>query len=152
MVTFLIILFIIVILISVHVAESVHFDVIGFLLALVSIIVIIILAFMEVYCVGSLFDSIKAEEKIAMYQEENSKIESQINELVEKYMDYESETLSEFKSESSITLVSLYPELKSDTLVQTQITTYTENNNIIKELKEMLIDRSVYRWMLYFGK
>lgn len=151
MVTFLIILFIIVILISVHVAESVH-DVIGFLLALVSIIVIIILAFMEVYCVGSLFDSIKAEEKIAMYQEENSKIESQINELVEKYMDYESETLSEFKSESSITLVSLYPELKSDTLVQTQITTYTENNNIIKELKEMLIDRSVYRWMLYFGK
>ena len=107
---------------------------------------------MEVYCVGSLFDSIKAEEKIAMYQEENSKIESQINELVEKYMDYESETLSEFKSESSITLVSLYPELKSDTLVQTQITTYTENNNIIKELKEMLIDRSVYRWMLYFGK
>lgn len=151
MVTFLIILFIIVILISVHVAESVH-DVIGFLLVLVSIIVIIILAFMEVYCVGSLFDSIKAEEKIAMYQEENSKIESQINELVEKYMDYESETLSEFKSESSITLVSLYPELKSDTLVQTQITTYTENNNIIKELKEMLIDRSVYRWMLYFGK
>ena len=151
MVTFLIILFIIVILISVHVAESVH-EVIGFLLALVSIIVIIILAFMEVYCVGSLFDSIKAEEKIAMYQEENSKIESQINELVEKYMDYESETLSEFKSESSITLVSLYPELKSDTLVQTQITTYTENNNIIKELKEMLIDRSVYKWMLYFGK
>ena len=151
MVTFLIILFMIIILISVPVAESVH-DVIGFLLALVSMIIIIILAFMEVYCVGSLFDSIKAEEKIAMYQEENSKIESQINELVEKYMDYESETLSEFKSESSITLVSLYPELKSDTLVQTQITTYTENNNIIKELKEMLIDRSVYKWMLYFGK
>ena len=148
MVTFLIILFMIIILISVHVID----DVIGFLLALVSIIVIIILAFMEVYCLGSLFDSIKAEEKIAMYQEENSKIESQISELVEKYMDYESETLSEFKPESSITLVSLYPELKSDTLVQTQITTYTENNNIIKELKETLIDRSVYRWMLYFGK
>ena len=151
MVTLLIILFMIIILISVHVAESVH-DVIGFLLALVSMIIIIILAFMEVYCVGSLFDSIKAEEKIAMYQEENSKIESQISELVEKYMDYESETLSEFTPESSITLVSLYPDLKSDTLVQTQITTYTENNNIIKELKEMLIDRSVYRWMLYFGK
>lgn len=92
------------------------------------------------------------DDKIAMYQEENTTIESQIDELVKNYMSYESGTLSEFKSESSITLVSLYPELKSDTLVQTQITTYTENNNKIKELKEELIMRSVYRWWLYFGK
>lgn len=115
---------------------------VGFVLSIISLACLI-----ETVASSSVID-----DKIAMYQEENTTIESQIDELVKNYMSYESGTLSEFKSESSITLVSLYPELKSDTLVQTQITTYTENNNKIKELKEELIMRSVYRWWLYFGK
>lgn len=152
MVTLWLVIFIIVFIIGNRLAGSYNFEDGGVIMMIISIILIVVACIIEIGISFCLADSIKAEEKIAMYQEENSKIESQINELVEKYMDYESETLSDFKPESSITLVSLYPELKSDTLVQTQITTYTENNNIIKELKEMLIDRSVYRWMLYFGK
>ena len=54
------------------------------------------------------------DEKISMYQEENTKIEKQIDTLVSNYMNYESNTYENFKSESSITLVSMYPELKSD--------------------------------------
>lgn len=57
------------------------------------------------------------DEKIAMYKEENTKIEKQIDTLVSNYMDYESDVYEKFKSESSITLVSMYPELKSDKLV-----------------------------------
>lgn len=58
------------------------------------------------------------DEKISMYQEENTKIEKQLDTLISNYMNYESNTYEKFKSESSITLVSMYPELKSDKLVE----------------------------------
>lgn len=91
------------------------------------------------------------DEKIVMYQEENNKIEKQIDTLVSNYMNYESNTYEKFKSESSITLVSMYPELKSDKLVEEQISVYEENNKKIRELKEDKIDLKVKKWWLYFG-
>ena len=92
------------------------------------------------------------DEKIAMYQEENTKIEEQIAETVKQYQEYETEIFTEVKPESSITLVALYPDLKSDTLVQAQLAVYIENNKQIKDLKEKQISGSVKRWWLYFGK
>lgn len=91
-------------------------------------------------------------EKIAMYQEENTVIEAQIEAVVKQYQEYESGIFADVTKESAITLVSLYPELKSDTLVQEQINVYIANNNKIKELKEDAIEASVVRWWLYFGK
>ena len=96
-------------------------------------------------------NEVTAKPKIKMYEEENTKIEKQIDTLVKEYMEYEGKTLKEFKSESSMTLVSLYPELKSDELVKEQIKTYTTNNNKIKELKEYEIDLKIGKWLLYFG-
>lgn len=92
------------------------------------------------------------EQRIEMYQEQNQKIENSISDLVEKYMDYESTTFSELSPDSTITLVSLYPELKSDTLVAQQCNLYMENNRKITELREGQINLSVYKWWLYFGK
>lgn len=92
------------------------------------------------------------DDKIAMYIEENEKIETQIDTIVTEYMKYENETFEGLKGDSSITLVSLYPDLKSDELVKTQIKTYQDNNNKIKELKELKINASIYRWWIYFGK
>ena len=97
-------------------------------------------------------NGITARPKIKMYQEENQKIEEQVDVLVKQYMEYEGKTLTEFKSESSITLVSLYPELKSDTLISKQIEVYIANNNKIKELKEYEIEMKIGKWLLYFGK
>lgn len=91
------------------------------------------------------------DEKISMCQEENTKIEKQIDTLVSNYMNYESDTYEKFKSESSIALVSMYPELKSDKLVEEQISVYEENNKKIKELKGDKIDLKVKKWWLYFG-
>lgn len=96
--------------------------------------------------------SLKAKEKIQVYQEENENIESQVGQLVANYMEYESDTYEKFKAKDSITLVSMYPELKSDTLVNTQIEIYNDNNKKIKKLKEELIDLSAKKWILYFGK
>ena len=91
------------------------------------------------------------DEKIAMYQEENNKIEKQIDTLVSNYMNYESDTYKKIKSESSITLVTMYPELKSDKLVEEQISVYENNNKKIRELKEDKINLKVKKWWLYFG-
>jgi hypothetical protein len=91
------------------------------------------------------------DEKIAMYEEENAKIEEQIATVVEQYQKYETEIFTEVAPESSMTLVTLYPELKSDTLVQSQIDIYVQNNEKIKELRETKISEKVYRWWLYFG-
>lgn len=91
------------------------------------------------------------DTKIAMYQEENAKIESQIAECVEQYQKYETEIFTEVAPESAVTLVALYPELKSDTLVSKQIDVYLENNQAIKDLKRDKINGDVWRWWLYFG-
>ena len=92
------------------------------------------------------------DAQIAMYQDENENIETQIGDMVKQYQEYETEIFTEVKPESSIALVSLYPELKSDVLVQEQIKIHTANNQKIKELKEKKINGSIYRWWLYFGK
>jgi hypothetical protein len=91
------------------------------------------------------------DEKIAMYQTENEKIETQIAEVVQQYQEYEQGTFDKVAPDKAVTLVSLYPELKSDELVSKQIAIYVDNNNKIKELKEDKINASVDRWWLYFG-
>ena len=91
------------------------------------------------------------DSKIEMYSEENTKIEESISDLVSEYMEFESETFKDLKGDDSITLISLYPELKSDELIKAQIEIYQENNEKIKELKESRLNLTLVRWWLYFG-
>jgi hypothetical protein len=90
--------------------------------------------------------------QIEMYQTENASIENQIAECVREYQKYETEIFTDVASDSAITLVSLYPELKADDLVKKQIDVYLANNQKIKELKEKKILGNVTRWWAYFGK
>lgn len=93
------------------------------------------------------------DQKIAMYQEENATIEQDIDRIVEEYLMHEQDASAGLKTEeSSITLVTLFPELKSDTLVQQQLEIYVANNAKIKKLKEEKIDITKLKWLLYFGK
>lgn len=92
------------------------------------------------------------DDKIAMYQEENTKIEEQIAIVVSDYMEHESKVFDSAKVSSPVILAQLYPELKSDELVKSQIDIYIANNEEIKDLKLKKINASVYRWWLYFGK
>lgn len=91
------------------------------------------------------------DQKIAMYEQENTKIEQQIETAVTSYQQHEKDVFTEVKPNSYIQLVSVYPELKSDTLVKEQIKTYQSNNKKIKGLKVAAIDGNVKRWWLYFG-
>lgn len=91
------------------------------------------------------------DQKIAMYEQENAKIEQQIETAITAYQQHEKDVFTEVKPDSYIQLVSIYPELKSDTLVKEQIKTYQSNNKKIKELKVTAINGNVKRWWLYFG-
>lgn len=91
------------------------------------------------------------DSRIEMYEEENARIEQQIADVVEQYQKYETDIFMEVAPESAVTMVSLYPELKSDSLVQAQIEVYVENNKTIKNLRDQQIKGDVYRWWLYFG-
>lgn len=117
----------------------------------VSVFLILIVLFV-VLCLGINVSKLSViDEKIEMYEQENTKIEQQIETAVRAYQEHEKEVLTSVKPDSYMQLVTLYPELKSDTLVSEQIKTYQENNKEIKRLKEKAINGNVKRWWLYFG-
>lgn len=92
------------------------------------------------------------EAEIAMYQEENTIIEEKMAILVENYMLHEKEIMFEVSPDDSITLISMYPELTSQSLVSELLDTYTNNSDKIKELKTTALKQPIVRWWLYFGK
>lgn len=117
-------------------------DSIGAAFQIIGVIVIIssIIAFVSLLkCV---LDRVGIDKKIAMYETENTKIEQQIVDVINQYQGRETSLQRSLPN----------PELKSVTLVQSQIEVYNENNKAIKELKNMAINASFYRWWLYFGK
>lgn len=105
-----------------------------------------------VWLVGEVSLAGLIDQKIEMYEDQNAQIEERVAVSVEKYMQYEDGIFTEVKPEDSITFVTLYPELKSDKLIEKQIGVYVSNNQMISELKEQRINVSKYKWWLYFGK
>ena len=99
----------------------------------------------------SLINVRDVDERIAMYEEQNAEIESQVETAVKLYMSHEDEVFESASPDDYITLVSLYPELKSDTLMQKQIEVYIDNNKKICELKEEKITAQRSKFWLYFG-
>lgn len=114
-----------------------------------SLVILVIIAAL-IIC-GSVSAGGVIDDKIEMYAEENAAIEESIDNLVSEYMSFESDTFKSLKEGDTMTLVSLYPELKSDELVKEQIDLHRANNAKIKELKERKLNLSILKWWLYFG-
>lgn len=111
----------------------------------------IIMAGVLIFAIFHVCEGTVIDDRIVMYQEENTQIEKDIEIVVSEYMDYEQDTFDMSEISSPTTLVQMYPELKSDTLVQQQIDVYVSNNDKIKELKNKEIDVRLWKWLLYFG-
>ena len=93
------------------------------------------------------------DEKIAIYKQENEKIETALDVLVKEYMTQEEKIMIKTANkESIITLAQLYPDLKSNDLVKKQMDIYINNNKKIKKLKTKKLNISKAKWWLYFGK
>lgn len=154
MIIVLLIVFIFMLAVSAKIHEDTYNNVLEFIsmifsaIAIVGIIVFVIAGLVcavEVTCASAL------DENLKMYEDENKKIEETIADTVTEYQNYERETFKEFSPGNAVTMVSLYPELKSDVLVQKQIETYVNNNAKIKELREEQNYINVTKWWLYFG-
>ena len=91
------------------------------------------------------------DQRIEMYETENQQIEERISTAVDGYMTYESDTFDKCDHEDALGLITLFPELKSDSLISKQIDAYMENNKQIKVLKEEKLSYRVYAWWLFFG-
>ena len=128
------------------------YDEIGAPIIVISVISMIVSIIATIYFGVNVKSNDVIDDKIAMYQEENTKIEEQIAIVVSDYMEHESKVFDDAKVSSPIILAQFYPELKSDELVKSQIDIYVANNEKIKDLKLQKINDSVYRWWLYFGK
>lgn len=90
------------------------------------------------------------DEKIAVYEQENEKIETAIDVLVKEYMTQEEKIM--IKTANKESLIQLYPDLKSNDLVKKQMDIYVNNNKKIKKLKTKKLNISKTKWWLYLGK
>ena len=89
-------------------------------------------------------------EQINIYSEENTKIEQEVDLIVKNYLQYETDVYENFKNESGIVLIQLFPELKGNEVVNRQLDILQENNKQIKELKSKKASLSAYKWWLTF--
>ena len=129
-------------------------------LALTFIVIGVIAAFIGIVgtliCGILLTNTMYVDEKINMYEEENKKIEQEIADVVNRYIEHEAEVMNKTSEKiepgDSIYVVLAYPELNASDLVAEQVKIYYANNNKIKEMKEEKINANIYRWWLYFGK
>lgn len=88
-------------------------------------------------------------DEIALYQEENARIEKTVEMVVNEYKKYEHDTFTEITGEDAVTLVTIYPELKTDKIVTQQIEVYISNKNKILSLKEKELSYKVIAWWLF---
>ena len=151
MVTLLFVIFLALCVVFYLVAENTGSEGIA-VVCVVSGIIAFLLLLLVLWSIFGLADGITINRELEMYEEENGRIEQQLETTVSNYMQYEATTFKELKDTDVVSLVSLYPELQSDKLVQSQIDLYINNNQKIKELKEKQIAISKFKFYLYFGR
>lgn len=93
------------------------------------------------------------DRKIEIYEEENAKIEKDIDAMIKQYLEKEYNLSVDLKRDDNpIALTTLFSELKSDDFVKHQRAQYIDNQKKIMQLKEEKIDVTKLKWLLYFGK
>lgn len=147
----LLLVFVALVVVSAILHEKTDFEFVTFCASLISIIASVFIIVLMIAHGAKLSEASAIDERIALYEEANCGIDSQITEIVTQYKDYEAGTFEKAKGDSTVALVTLYPELKSNELVQSQMEIYVENQKQILKLKEEKISLKVYRWWLYFG-
>lgn len=122
-------------------------DVLSVVLILINFAIIVLLCSL----LSNLYENQGVNQKIKMYETQNQQLERKIDVTVKSYMDHEKDTYKEFKAGDGMALITSYPELRSNELVEKQMDTYQSNNRKIAKLKEKEIDCNVTKWWIYFG-
>ena len=91
--------------------------------------------------IHTIIDNKITDEKIVLYETENSKIKEEINSIISHDMQWEADTYKNINTENII----------ADELIKTQIQLYVQNNATIKQLKSYKLETIKAKWWLYFG-
>lgn len=126
-------------------------DEFNIIIPFIGAIIVVITIISMLFNIDTIIDNKTTDQKIVLYEAENSKIEEEIGSIISHYMQWEADTYKNINTENIITLVNLYPELKSDELIKTQIELYIQNNATIKQLKSYKLETIKAKWWLYFG-
>lgn len=103
--------------------------------------------------IGS-YNTIKTtnEAHLRILEQQNEIVISQIEPLVEKALEYESSTYKELTPEEIIACGNMYPELKANEFIQTQIQIILKNQEEIKKLKIEKIQLNAFSFWLWTKK
>lgn len=91
------------------------------------------------------------QEKIQIYEDQNTQIEQSIDAAVKAYCEHEQITYVQMSDGAVALVAAAYPELASSELVKTQMEVWTSNSNELKDLKSDLVDFYRAQYFLYFG-
>lgn len=95
------------------------------------------------------------EEKIQLYQENNTELREDILVLAEERLTTSSTKLGELndlKTLDPTSIIEIYPELKINDGIMNKIDKYVENEDKILEFQEEVINGNSLKWWLYFGE
>lgn len=105
-------------------------------------------------CLGS-YNETKAtvDKQILVLEEKNEIVLKQIEPLIEKYLSYENETLSKFKVDvNNLVALSMFPELKGNEFIKSQIDIVIKNQDEITKLKLSKAKLNAYKLWLFMGE
>ena len=91
------------------------------------------------------------QEKIGIYEEQNTQIEQSIDAAVKAYCEHEQITYVQMSDGAVALVAAAYPELASSELVKAQMDIWTSNSKELKDLKSDLVDFHRAQYFLYFG-
>ena len=91
------------------------------------------------------------QEKIQIYEDQNTQIEQSIDAAVKAYCEHEQITYVQMSDGAVALVAAAYPELASSELVKTQMEVWTSNSHELKDLKSKLVDFHRAQYFLYFG-
>ena len=102
----------------------------------------------NVICVSSGFG---IQEKIQIYEDQNTQIEQSIDAAVKAYCEHEQITYVQMSDGAVALVAAAYPELANSELVKTQMEVWTSNSYELKKMKSKLVDFHRAQYFLYFG-
>jgi hypothetical protein len=100
------------------------------------------------------YDKSTIDNRLAILEEQNTIVLSQIEPLVQHALDYESNTYKDFKLDASkiVAFTQLYPDLKANSFLNKQIDIILVNQEEIKQLKLDKASLNAYHFWLWTPK
>jgi Na+/melibiose symporter-like transporter len=127
----------------------------GFFIMSMILVILSIVIFVITLITLSCYNETKAtaDKQILILEEKNEIVLKQIEPLIEKYLSYENETLSKFKVDvNNLVALSMFPELKGNEFIKSQIDVVIKNQDEITKLKLSKAKLNAYKLWLFMGE